>query len=184
MSLPYPTTQLFKKYVYSLAIPNCERREEKNVVGNTHITQRYNWTVFKECHNISSLVLKEVVCQAALRAEVKLKCSVYSLLRGNVREREEDDCCICLLPGCHCLIVTRYLIYLLSEVELHRETIVCLMLRRHLALSCGHWIVTNVGAIFKVQMLESWIWSVSFNQPAENICTAREKEDQMLKSKK
>lgn len=29
-----------------------------------------------------------VVCQAGLRAEVKLKCSVYRLLRGNERERE------------------------------------------------------------------------------------------------
>lgn len=64
--------------------------------------------------------------------------SIQSSERKCERKREEDDCCICLLPGCHCLIVTRYLIYLLSEVELHRETIVCLMLRRHLALSCGH----------------------------------------------
>lgn len=99
------------------------------------------------------------------------------------RKREENECCICLLPGCHCFVISRCLIYLFSEVELHTKTVAYMMLRRHLALSCGHWIVTGVGAIFKVQVLESWIWSVSFNQPAENICRAREKDDQILESK-
>lgn len=46
--------------------------------------------------------------------------SIQSSERKCERKREENDCCICLLPGCHCLIVTRYLIYLFSEVELRR----------------------------------------------------------------
>lgn len=49
-----------------------------------------NGTSFKKkCHNISLLVLKEVVCQAGSGAEVRLKCSVYRLLRGNERERKK-----------------------------------------------------------------------------------------------
>lgn len=84
-SLPRNTT--VQKYVYLLAIPNCEKREGKNAVGNSD-RKRYYWTSLKEkCHNIFFLVLKEVLCQAGLKAEVKFKCSVYRLLRGNERKR-------------------------------------------------------------------------------------------------
>jgi len=69
-----------------------------------------------------------VVCQAGLRAEVKLKCSMYRLLRGNERERErkkeEKECCSCILPGCHSFTVLRYLIYFLSEGELRMKNVV------------------------------------------------------------
>lgn len=89
-SLPHNTT--VQKYVYLLVFPNCEKREEKNAVGNSHM-ERYYWaSLKKKCHNILFLVLKEVVCQAGLRAEVKLKCSMYTRLRGNEREKEEHEC--------------------------------------------------------------------------------------------
>lgn len=82
-SLPHSTT--VQKYVYLLAIPNCEK--EKNAGGNSHM-EWYCWTSLKKkCHSIFFLVLKEVVCQAGLRAEVKSECSVYRLLRGNEKKR-------------------------------------------------------------------------------------------------
>lgn len=49
-SLPHNTT--VQKYVYLLAIPNCERREGKNAVGISNM-ERYYWTSLKKkCHNI------------------------------------------------------------------------------------------------------------------------------------
>lgn len=126
-SLPHNTT--VQKYVYLLAIPNCEKTEEKNAVGNSHI-ERYYWTSLKnKCHNIFGLVLKEVVCQAGLRAEVKSKCSVYRLLRGNEREKEEHECYSCILPGCQGLTILRYLVYFLSEGELLMEIVVSVGLK-------------------------------------------------------
>lgn len=55
-----------------------------------------NRTSFKKkCHNISLLVVKEVVCQAGLEAEVKLKCSVYRFLRRNERKKKMSALALC-----------------------------------------------------------------------------------------
>lgn len=45
------------------------------------------------------------------------------------RKKEENECCSCILPGCHCLAVLRYLIYFLSERELHMEKVVSMELK-------------------------------------------------------
>lgn len=124
MSLLYPTKQLFKNMCIYLPFLIVKRQRKKIAVENSHI-ERYYWTSLKnKCHNIFGLVLKEVVCQAGLRPEVKSKCSVYRLLRGNEREKEEHECYSCILPGCQGLTVLRYLVYFLSEGELLMEIVV------------------------------------------------------------
>lgn len=45
-------------------------------------------------------------------------------------------------------------------------------------------VITEIGVIFKVQMVESqMIQNVTLNHSMENICTARENEDQILETK-
>lgn len=43
---------------------------------------------------------------------------------SNGKEREENECCGCLLPGCSCFRVLKYLIYFLSEGELLMKNVV------------------------------------------------------------
>lgn len=48
---------------------------------------------------------------------------------GEEKEKEENECCSCILPGCDCFMILRCLIYFLSEGELRMKNVASIGLK-------------------------------------------------------